>query len=94
MRAQFARVVDQLEGQFPAAAELLTEAEADLLAFATFPVEHGRQIWSNNTQAASIGRCDGAPTWSGSSRTGQPSSALPVPSSPNRTTSGQWHGAT
>jgi transposase-like protein len=50
VRAQFARVVDQLEGQFPAAAELLTEAEADLLAFATFPVEHWRQIWSNNTQ--------------------------------------------
>jgi putative transposase len=50
VRAQFARVVDQLESQFPAAAELLTDAEADLLAFATFPVEHWRQIWSNNTQ--------------------------------------------
>jgi transposase-like protein len=50
VRAQFARVVDQLEAQFPAAAELLTDAESDLLAFATFPVEHWRQIWSNNTQ--------------------------------------------
>ena len=50
VRAQFARVVDQLEGQFPAAAELLIDAESDLLAFATFPVEHWRQIWSNNTQ--------------------------------------------
>jgi len=50
VRAQFARVIDQLEGQFPAAAELLTDAESDLLAFATFPVEHWRQIWSNNTQ--------------------------------------------
>lgn len=50
VRAQFARVVDQLEDQFPAAAEFLTDAEADLLAFATFPVEHWRQIWSNNTQ--------------------------------------------
>jgi hypothetical protein len=39
-----------LEGQFPAAAKLLTDAEADLLAFATFPVEHWCQIWSNNTQ--------------------------------------------
>ncbi len=48
--AQFARVVEQLESQFPSAAEFLTEAEADLLAFATFPVEHWRQIWSNNTQ--------------------------------------------
>jgi transposase-like protein len=50
VQAQFARVVDQLEGQFPAAAEFLTDTEADLLAFATFPVEHWRQIWSNNTQ--------------------------------------------
>jgi len=50
VKAQFARVVDQLEGQFPKAAELLTEAESDLLAFATFPVEHWKQIWSNNTQ--------------------------------------------
>ena len=50
VQAQFARVVDQLEAQFPAAAELLIDAEADLLAFAAFPVEHWRQIWSNNPQ--------------------------------------------
>ena len=50
VQAQFTRVVDQLESQFPAVAELLTDAEADLLAFATFPVEHWRQIWSNNPQ--------------------------------------------
>ena len=50
VKAQFARVVDQLEGQFANAAELLHEVEADLLAFATFPVEHWKQIWSNNTQ--------------------------------------------
>ena len=42
--------IDQLEGQFPAAAEFLVDAEADLLAFADFPVEHWRQIWSNNNQ--------------------------------------------
>jgi putative transposase len=50
VRAQFARVVAQLEGQCPAVAEFLTDAEEDLLAFTTFPVEHWRQIWSNNTQ--------------------------------------------
>jgi len=50
VRAQFARVIDQLEGQFPAAAEFLIDAEADLLASADFPVEHWRQIWSNNNQ--------------------------------------------
>jgi hypothetical protein len=50
VRAQFARVLEQLEGQFPAAAEFLIDAEADLLAFASFPVEHWRQTWSNNIQ--------------------------------------------
>ena len=50
VKAQFSRVVDQLEGQFAHAAELLVDAEVDLLAFAAFPTEHWRQIWSNNTQ--------------------------------------------
>ncbi|MBB5741922.1 transposase-like protein [Microbacterium ginsengiterrae] len=27
---------------------MLTDAEADLLAFAAFPRRHGRQIWSTN----------------------------------------------
>ena len=44
------RVIDQLADKFPAAAELLVECEAYLLAFSTFPVEHWRQIWSNNGQ--------------------------------------------
>jgi putative transposase len=50
VQAQFGRVVDQLESQFPAAAEFLIGAQSDLLAFASFPVEHWRQIWSNNNQ--------------------------------------------
>jgi len=49
-RAQHARVVEQLEARWPAAAQLLRDAEADLLAFAHFPKEHWRQIWSNNPQ--------------------------------------------
>lgn len=48
VRQQHARVVEQLTGRFDAAAELLIEAEHDLLAFASFPKEHWRQIWSNN----------------------------------------------
>jgi putative transposase len=48
--AQHARVVEQLTERFPAAAELLTDAAADLLAFTVFPKEHWRQIWSNNPQ--------------------------------------------
>jgi putative transposase len=42
--------VDQLQERFPAAAELLADAAADLLAFTVFPKEHWRQIWSNNPQ--------------------------------------------
>ncbi len=48
--AQHARVVADLRSRFPAAADLLDAASPDLLAFAAFPVEHWRQIWSNNPQ--------------------------------------------
>ena len=48
--AQHARVVAELTDRFPAAAELLAEAAPDLLAFTSFPTEHGRQMWSNNPQ--------------------------------------------
>jgi transposase-like protein len=47
---QHARVVDQLTEKFPAAAELLGDAAADVLAFTGFPKEHWKQIWSNNPQ--------------------------------------------
>jgi transposase-like protein len=46
--AQHARIVEQLESRFPAAAELLADAAGDLLAFTAFPKEHWRQIWSTN----------------------------------------------
>jgi putative transposase len=48
--AQHARVVEQLAGQFPAAADHLADAAPDVLAFTGFPKEHWRQIWSNNPQ--------------------------------------------
>ncbi len=48
--AQHARVVEQLDDRFPDAAALLIDAAGDLLAFAGFPKEHWRQIWSNNPQ--------------------------------------------
>jgi transposase-like protein len=47
-REQWRRVTDSFRGRFPRLAELMDEAEADVLAYATFPVEHWRQIWSNN----------------------------------------------
>jgi len=46
---QHARIVEQLRTRFPEAAELLDEAAADLLAFTSFPKEHWRQVWSNNS---------------------------------------------
>ncbi|PRX02283.1 transposase-like protein [Actinoplanes italicus] len=48
--AQFDRVLDSISEKFPAAAEHLDDARADLLAFTSFPRELWRQIWSNNPQ--------------------------------------------
>jgi putative transposase len=46
---QQTRIVAQLEARFPEAAALLDEAGPDLLAFTSFPKEHWRQLWSNNS---------------------------------------------
>ncbi len=43
-------MTEQLSERFPQAAKLLDEAGPDVLAYATFPKEHWRQIWSNNPQ--------------------------------------------
>ena len=47
---QYDRVLDALAEKLPAVAEHLNAARADVLAFATFPKEIWRQIWSNNPQ--------------------------------------------
>ena len=46
---QHARVLSQLEGRFAEAAALLDEAGPEILAFTSFPKEHWRQLWSNNS---------------------------------------------
>ncbi len=46
--AQHARVVDQLADRFGDATAMLVDMAPDLLAFAGFPKEHWKQIWSNN----------------------------------------------
>ena len=48
VHAQFDRVVDALTEKLPRVAEHLDTARADVLAFAAFPKEIWRQIWSNN----------------------------------------------
>ena len=50
VRAQFGRVVEAVEARYPDAATHLDDARDDLLAFAGFPHEVWRQIWSNNPQ--------------------------------------------
>jgi putative transposase len=50
VHAQFSRVVAALEGKLPAAAEHLSAARDDLLAFTAVPREIWRQVWSSNPQ--------------------------------------------
>ncbi len=48
VHAQFDRVVEALADKLPAVSEHLEQARPDILAFAVFPREIWRQIWSNN----------------------------------------------
>ncbi|GGS63036.1 IS256 family transposase [Planobispora rosea] len=50
VRTQHTWVIDALEAKYPAAATHLEAAREDLLAFAAFPREVWKQIWSNNPQ--------------------------------------------
>jgi len=48
VRGQVEVVADTLAGRFPAVADLLRDAKADLTAFADFPQADWRKIWSTN----------------------------------------------
>lgn len=45
---QWRRVAEGFRGRFAKLAELMDEAEEDVLAYAMFPKEHWQKIWSNN----------------------------------------------
>ncbi len=47
-REQWRRVADGFRARFPRLAALLDAAEADVLAYLSFPSAHWRQIWSTN----------------------------------------------
>ena len=47
-REQWRAVADRFRPSFPRVADLMDEAEPDVLAYLAFPREHWRQIWSNN----------------------------------------------
>src|SRR6266702_3484705 len=67
-REQWRRVADQLRHRFPRVAQLLDEAEDEVLAYLAFPAEHWRQIWSNNPQERLNKEVKSdAPTWWASS---------------------------
>lgn len=47
-RRRWRQVADGFRTPYPKLAALLDDAEADVLAYLTFPAAHWRQIWSNN----------------------------------------------
>jgi transposase-like protein len=49
-REAWRKVADGFRGRWPKLAQLLDDAEPDVLAYLSFPQEHWRQIWSNNPQ--------------------------------------------
>jgi putative transposase len=58
-RAQWRRVADQLRPKLPKLAAYLDEAEADVLAYMTFPLQHRAKLHSTNP----IERLDGEIKW-------------------------------
>ena len=48
VHAQYDKMLDTLDGKLPEVVDHLDAARADVLAFAAFPKELWRQIWSNN----------------------------------------------
>jgi putative transposase len=49
-RATWRRVADGFRPRWPRLAQLLDQAEDEVLAYLAFPPEHWRQIWSTNPQ--------------------------------------------
>jgi len=45
---QLDEIADKLERRFPVVAAMLTDAKADITAFAAFPFSHWHKIWSTN----------------------------------------------
>ena len=47
-REQWRRVSDGFRSRFLRLAELMEEAEEDVLSYAAFPADHWQKVWSNN----------------------------------------------
>jgi len=92
--AQHARVVTQISERFSEASDMLADATHDVLAFATFPKEHWRQIWSNNPQERLNREIRRRTDVVGIFPTALRSSVSSARCSRSSTTSGPWRAAT
>jgi transposase-like protein len=96
-RLQWRQVADQLRPKVPKLAALMDEAEADVLAFMSFPKSlpsrrrgtTGRRSTRPTRWSASMARSSAAPRWSASSPTRRPSPAWSAPSCSSKTTNGR-----
>ncbi len=89
VRHQVTVVADMLQGQFPAVADLLRDATADLTAFADFPQAHWQKIWSTNPLERLNREVKRRTDVVGSFRTPPPCCGCPPACSSRRTTSGR-----
>jgi hypothetical protein len=68
---------------------MLRDAPGEIAAFADFPAERWRKIWSTNGLECAKKAPTAAPTWSACSPTRRPCSASPARCSPRYTTNGR-----
>ena len=93
-KGQWRKVADQLRPSVPKLGKLMDTAEADVLAYMSFPPQHRVKLHSTNPLERLNGEIKRASMWSGlrararRSPTGTPSPVWSVPSDSNRTTSG------
>jgi hypothetical protein len=91
--AQWRSVADQLRANFPKLAGVMDEAEADVLAFMSFPKSHRAQIHSTIRWRGSMLRSSDGPTSSAFPRTRRPLRVLWAHCCSSRTMNGNYSGA-
>ena len=91
-RKQWRQVADQARPRLPRLANLMDEAEADVLAYMNFPVQHRPKLHSTNPLERLNGEIKRRAMSSGSSPTRTPSSASSVPCCCSSKRSGRFNG--